>query len=58
MNPGSAPPDPDPDPDPDQAALANRDADWEAWLADRERCEDDEPLEFEDEGTTTTIRTS
>jgi hypothetical protein len=23
--------------------------DWEAWLAYRERCEDDEPLEFEDE---------
>ena len=46
MNPGPAPP----DPDPDQAALASRDADWEAWLADRERCEDDEPLEFEDEG--------
>jgi Domain of unknown function (DUF222) len=48
MNPGPAPP--DPDPDPDQAALASRDADWEAWLAYREWCEDDEPLEFEDEG--------
>jgi hypothetical protein len=50
MSPGPAPPDPDPDPDPDQAALASRDAAWEAWLAYREWCEDDEPLEFEDEG--------
>jgi hypothetical protein len=52
MNPGPAPPDPDPDPDPDPAAdqaLASRDADWEAWLAYRERCEDDEPPDFEDE---------
>jgi hypothetical protein len=46
MNPEPTPP----DPDPDQAALASRDTDWEAWLADRERCEDDEPLELEDEG--------
>ena len=45
MNPGPAPPDPDPD-----QALAGRDADWEAWLAYQERCEDDEPIEFEDEG--------
>jgi hypothetical protein len=30
-------------------ALAGRDEAWEAWLADRERCEDDEPLELEDE---------
>ena len=48
MSPGPASPDPDPDPDPDQA-LASRDADWEAWLAYRERCDDDEPIEFEDE---------
>ena len=46
MNPGPAPP----DPDPELAALASRDAGWEAWLANRERCEDDEPLEFEGEG--------
>jgi len=44
MNPGSAPLDPEPD-----QALASRDADWEAWLAYRERCDDDEPIEFEDE---------
>ena len=46
MSPGPASPDPDPDPD---QALASRDADWEAWLAYRERCDDDEPIEFEDE---------
>ena len=46
MNPEPAPPDPDPD-----QVRASRDADWEAWLAYRDRCEDDdEPLEFEDEG--------
>jgi hypothetical protein len=50
MNPGPAPPDPDPDPDLDRA-LAGHDKAWEAWLASRERREDDEPLEFEDEGT-------
>ena len=52
MNPGPAPPDPDPDPGPDLSdrALAGRDEAWEAWLASRERFEDDEPLEFEDEG--------
>jgi len=55
MNPGPASPDPDPDLD---QALAGRDEAWEAWLASRERFEDDEPLELEDEGTTTTIRTS
>jgi Domain of unknown function (DUF222) len=49
MKPGPAPPDPDPDTDPDQA-LPGRDEVWEAWLASRERCEDDEPLELEDEG--------
>ena len=49
MNPGPAPPDPDPSPDLDQAP-AGRDEAWEAWLASRERCEEDEPLEFEDEG--------
>jgi hypothetical protein len=45
-------PDPDPDPDPDSSdqALAGRDEAWETWLVCRERCEDDEPLEFEDEG--------
>jgi hypothetical protein len=31
-------------------ARASRDADWEAWLAYQQRCEDDEPLDFEDEG--------
>jgi hypothetical protein len=46
MSPGPAPADPDPDPDPEQA-FASRDADWETWLAYRERCEDDEPIEFE-----------
>ena len=46
MSPGPAPPDPDPDPD---QALASHDADWEAWLGYQERCEDDEPIEFEDE---------
>ena len=46
MNPGSAPPDPAPDPD---QALASRDAEWEAWLASPERCEDEKPIEFEDE---------
>src|SRR2546423_783878 len=49
MNPGPAPPDPDQDQDLDQA-LADRDEAWEAWLASRERCEDDEPPEFGDEG--------
>src|SRR6266851_1882161 len=33
--------DPDPDPDPD--------ADWAAWLAYREQCDDDEPLDYEDD---------
>jgi hypothetical protein len=47
MNPGPAPPDPGQDLD---QALAGRDEAWEAWLASRERCEDDEPLELEDEG--------
>src|SRR6185437_1799446 len=47
MNPGPASPDPDPDLD---QALAGRDEAWEAWLASRERYEDDEPLELEDEG--------
>ncbi|HEY1319765.1 MAG TPA: DUF222 domain-containing protein, partial [Streptosporangiaceae bacterium] len=47
MNPGAASPDPDHDLD---QALAGRDEAWEAWLASRERCEDDEPFEFEDEG--------
>jgi hypothetical protein len=47
MNPGPAPADPDPDLN---QALAGRDEAWEAWLASRERREDDEPLEFEDEG--------
>ena len=46
MSPGPAPPDPDPDPD---QSLASHDADWEAWLGYQERCEDDEPIEFEDE---------
>jgi len=41
---------PDPDPDSSDQALAGRDEAWEAWLVCRERCEDDEPLEFEDEG--------
>ena len=50
MNPGPAPPGRHPDPDPSYQALAGRDEAWEAWLASRERCEDDEPLEFEDEG--------
>jgi hypothetical protein len=45
MSPGPAPP----DPDPDLEALASRDADWEAWLAYRERSEDDEPIEFEED---------
>ncbi len=40
----------DPGPDSSDYALAGRDEAWEAWLASRERCEDDEPLEFEDEG--------
>ena len=43
-------PDPDPDPDSSDQALAGRDEAWEAWLVCRERREDDEPLEFEDEG--------
>jgi hypothetical protein len=43
-------PDPDPDPDSSDQAPAGRDEAWEAWLASRERREDDEPLEFEDEG--------
>jgi hypothetical protein len=43
-------PDPDPDPDSSDQVLAGRDEAWEAWLASRQRCEDDEPLEFEDEG--------
>jgi Domain of unknown function (DUF222) len=42
MSPGPAPADPDP-----EQAFASRDADWETWLAYRERCEDDEPIEFE-----------
>jgi Domain of unknown function (DUF222) len=50
MNPGPAPPDPGPDPDSSDQALAGRDEAWESWLASRERREDDEPLEFEDEG--------
>ncbi len=41
---------PDPDPDSSDQVLAGRDEAWEAWLASRQRCEDDEPLEFEDEG--------
>jgi hypothetical protein len=28
---------------------AGRDPEWEAWLAYLERCEDDEPLEFDDD---------
>jgi hypothetical protein len=44
MSLGATPPDPDPD-----QALASRDADWEAWLAYQERCEDDESIEFDDE---------
>ena len=47
MNPGAAPPDPGQHLD---QALAGRDEAWEAWLACRERREDDEPFEFEDEG--------
>jgi hypothetical protein len=47
MNPGPAPPDPGQGLD---QALAGRDEAWEAWLVCRERCEDDEPLEFEGEG--------
>jgi len=47
MNPGPAPPDPGQNLD---QALADRDEAWEAWLASREPCEDDEPPEFEDEG--------
>src|SRR5262249_16413678 len=43
MNPGAAPPDPEHDLD---QPLAGRDEAWEAWLASRERCEDDEPFEF------------
>ncbi|HEX3312632.1 MAG TPA: DUF222 domain-containing protein, partial [Streptosporangiaceae bacterium] len=43
-------PDPDPDPDSSDQAPAGRDEAWEAWLVCRERREDDEPLEFEDEG--------
>jgi hypothetical protein len=39
-----------PGPDSSDQALTGRDEAWEAWLASRERCEDDEPLEFEDEG--------
>jgi hypothetical protein len=39
-----------PGPDSSDHALAGHDEAWEAWLASRERCEDDEPLEFEDEG--------
>ena len=41
---------PDPDPDSSDQALEGRDEAWEAWLVCRERREDDEPLEFEDEG--------
>src|SRR5258707_13114607 len=48
MSPGPAPA--DPDSDSGQAALVSSDADSEAWPAYRERCEDDEPLEFEAEG--------
>src|SRR6476619_1614057 len=47
MNPDPAPPDPGQDLD---QALAGRDEAWEAWLVCQERLEDDEPLEFEDEG--------
>ena len=39
-----------PDPDSSDQALAGRDEAWEAWLVCQERLEDDEPLEFEDEG--------
>ena len=42
-------PDPHPTDSSDQA-LAGHDEAWEAWLVCRERREDDEPLEFEDEG--------
>jgi hypothetical protein len=38
-----------PGPDSSDHALAGRDEAWEAWLASRERCEDDEPIDFEDE---------
>src|SRR6185437_8721444 len=47
MNPDPAPPDPGQDLD---QALASRDEGSEAWLVWQERLEDDEPLEFEDEG--------
>src|SRR2546421_335670 len=47
MSPGPAPNDPDPDLD---QALADRDEAWEAWLASRERCEDDEPPDLGEEG--------
>ena len=51
MNSGPAPPDPDQGSGPDSSdqALAGRDEAWESWLASRERCEADEPLDFEDD---------